>query len=688
MTGLRTHPAIVLVHPPLADPTQPYPSLPTLAGWLDAHGIATRVVDLNVEAAHWLWDAARVEALATRMSERILALDAMDALDFESQRELAALGAARSAMKAVLSADPSPIDVFRDRERFYDPLAYSWARLRSDALFEALSAAHFPFRYGWNHVVHHTVPWSFDLLATYARERLGPFDGLYDGFARCLSADVRLVGISIVFPSQFPEAVALAGALRRLRPDVLLLFGGPALHQVAVHMTPAEQRRLLEHVDALGIFEGEKTLEALAGLLESLPPDGPERAAALKTVPNLISRGAGDSLDTVQAGPRWTLDVRESPAPRFDDLDLDAYLAPERTLLYAPTRGCYWGKCSFCYYGLAETATATYREIAPEVAAAQLEALCQKHDTRHVYLSCDVLSPSYAVRFADALLARDLRITWSSDLKIEKYFTPERCERLKAAGLAAAAFGIESGSDRILSLIRKGTDRDTLTRVNRAFAAAGIATEWMTFTDHPTENVDEALETVAWIDAEKAHVSLFIVGRFGLERGSAIAQNPAAYGIDQVYFARGDDLRLYAQYTETVPSRSADDTARIDADVNRISAEFALHPYPWAGANSTHHTLLHLARFGPDAFKTHFQRAGDLRHALPRPPKTTLKGLEKRLRYDLDATLETEAHFTRAYLDRSLYSTVKGSGGLVAPLSLEDYQEAARAVPHARPVAR
>jgi hypothetical protein len=27
---------------------------------------------------------------------------------------------------------------------------------------------------------------------------------------------------------------------------------------------------------------------------------------------------------------------------------------------------CYWDKCSFCYYGLAETATASYREVPPE----------------------------------------------------------------------------------------------------------------------------------------------------------------------------------------------------------------------------------------------------------------------------------------------------------------------------------
>ena len=65
--------------------------------------------------------------------------------------------------------------------------------------------------------------------------------------------------------------------------------------------------------------------------------------------------------------------------------------------------------------------------------------------------------------------------------------------------------GIESGSDRILELMRKGSDRETMTRVNRSFHDAGIATEWMTFTDHPDESVEEALDTVHWIEAEQGH---------------------------------------------------------------------------------------------------------------------------------------------------------------------------------------
>ena len=66
-------------------------------------------------------------------------------------------------------------------------------------------------------------------------------------------------------------------------------------------------------------------------------------------------------------GARWLAghgmeDLRVVPAPDFDGLPLEKYFAPHLVLPYDPTRGCYWGKCTFCHYGLAEVGTAAYRE--------------------------------------------------------------------------------------------------------------------------------------------------------------------------------------------------------------------------------------------------------------------------------------------------------------------------------------
>jgi hypothetical protein len=687
----------LLVHPPFADPTQPYLSLPTLKGALRARGLDARVIDLNVEAAHYLFERETIETLARRVGERFLELDGQEELDFHEQLQYRALALSRAPLADLLAAQRSPLEVFQQREHFYDPLEYTHARRRTEGLFAALSAVHHPYRFDFNQASHAVVPWSFELLASYA-ESGSPLLAFYERFFAPVEdwdwsrgdpppdlGELAFAGISIVFPSQIPEAFALARFLRSRAPHAFLAFGGPCMHQIAIHMGSEQRSKLLAHVDAIGLFEGEQTLVELFPQLDAWREcrDAKERFAMLASVPNLLLRDP--ATNTPVAGPRHVVDLREAAPPDYSDLDLDRYLAPSRILLYAPTRGCYWDKCSFCYYGLAEAATASYREVPPERAASELARLAQRHGVKNFYMSCDVLAPKYALRLAEALIDKGVKIRWSSDLKIEKYFDAERCARLFEAGLRSAAFGIESGSDRILELMRKGVTRSTMTEVNRAFHAAGVATEWMTFTDHPGESAEEALDTVSWIEEERENVDLFLVGRFGLEAGSHIAQDPARYGVEEVFHAEGDDLRLYALFRQRGGPRSAADEERVDRAVDGAAESYDLHPYPWAGAISTHHTFLHFLELGPRAFRTHFRSARTLGRPPVTPQHATIPGLGRKPSFPLERIAERTELFLSRYLARALSTAdsdhgVERDGRRRAALCLADFEAASRRV--------
>jgi anaerobic magnesium-protoporphyrin IX monomethyl ester cyclase len=682
----------LLIHPPFADPTQPYVSLPVLKGHLRAKGLDADILDVNVEAANWLLAPATLAELAGKLEARWKALNRKRSLTFAEGRQYRLV--ADALPRVVLAADASPgiLETFLSRELFFDAARYERARRHADAALEGVSALFHPFRYSFNHASHDVVPWSFDLLDEHAR-REGPLDTLYerifesgeptglgdDGVPRVDLSECQLVGLSVAFPSQIPEAWRLARTMRRLAPHAFLTMGGPAIHQVAVHLEDDLKARLLALVDGIGLYEGEETLAQLIPLLPEWSATRDPRI--LGSVPNLLmSDPAGGPA---RLGPRATVDLGQAAAPDPEGLDLDRYLAPSRALLYAPTRGCYWNKCSFCYYGLSETATAKYREIPPARAAEEMERLSREHDVTYFYVSCDVLSPVYAVKLAQAMIDRGLQLRWSSDLKIEKWFTPERCATLARSGLTAAAFGIESGSDRILELMRKGCDRETMTRVNRDFHAAGIATEWMTFTDHPGESVDEALATIDWVEQERERVDLFIVGEFGLERGSAIFQDPQAFGVKDVWFAEGDELRLYAQFSEERGGRSAEDSDRIDEAVRRLSAGWRLCPYPWAGANSTHHTLLWFMERGQDAFRHGLGE--QQRAAAELQAEAAEVGLPSRPRFDLAEIAAREERFFAGYLRKALYTTLParrgGPGFALAPLSFEHFEEASAKEP-------
>ena len=85
---------VVLVNPPLCDPTMPYVAVPLLAAWLRGRGIEVLSVDANAEAVRWLMQPARLELLLDRARGRWRRLDAAASLGHAEQLEYAALARA------------------------------------------------------------------------------------------------------------------------------------------------------------------------------------------------------------------------------------------------------------------------------------------------------------------------------------------------------------------------------------------------------------------------------------------------------------------------------------------------------------------------------------------------------------------------------------------------------------------
>src|SRR5690606_23468298 len=212
---------------------------------------------------HWLFDPETIADVGRRLGARFSQLNGQYKLTFEEQRQYMALDEARPKLERILGASPSPIDVFQSRELFFDAATYTWARRQAEEYFDALNAVYWPFRYGFNTASHGVAPWSFDLLARYWEERKSPLQAFYeehfvtaaewdwdkpDG-PPCDPSDAEFVGISIVFPSQVPEALYLARFLRERAPQAFIALGGPAIHQIAVHLDEERRLKLLGWVD-------------------------------------------------------------------------------------------------------------------------------------------------------------------------------------------------------------------------------------------------------------------------------------------------------------------------------------------------------------------------------------------------------------------------------------------------------
>ncbi len=643
-----------LIFPPMADPTQAYVGLPVLKGYLRRRNIDIRLRDYNIEGLYFLLAAKTRQEWQHRLRERLQVLNNRKTLSLYEQMEYHRLAAALPLCRDFSDC----LAVMQDPHRFYHKKTYLRARDGFEDLFQVLEAVYFPFRFSFNRADHLVAPWDFQLLELYLAERRSPFDRFYRQQLDQLSAP-DFIGLSLTFVSQIPETFYLSRLIKQRFPDCFVMLGGPCIDQIIRNCDRETVSRIFDYVDAVGLQEGEKTLEQLLPLLQETSP-GAERFAA---IPNLMMKGA--MSDTLVQGPGATFDLGEAARPDYGDLDLDRYLAPERLLLYSPTRGCYWNKCSFCSYGFNQSGRHAYREIPVARAVADLKALQQEFGVSNFYLSADVLSPAYTMALAQGIIEANLSMHWSTDLRIEAAYTPERCRLLYQAGLRSVAFGIESGSDRVLKLMNKGINTELIRHINRNFHQAGISTSWMTFLNHPGEMGQEAAATLELIEQESSLVDQFIAGEFNLTPGSLISCHPEQYGITAVFHTQGDVFRLFPLFRgreEAAPDAEHD---TLDGQIDNLSQRYHLDHYPWAGAISTHHSFLYLLDSNPRVFAQPWPRPD-------RKVRPQSGNLPFKLKFSQADCRRREQSFMNRYLREALQPSPNGR----APLSFEHFQKA------------
>ncbi len=586
---------VALVYPPACDPTAPYLSVPTLTAQLRLRGIEVLPIDANVEAFDSILTAGKLNELRDRIEERLRDLGKREQLNHVDQLNYVALVRALPAANEIPKLIEDAKATLRDASRFADPQSYDRATAIIDHAMTVVSAAYSPLKLDFT---TYRTPFSMLTIEEVEKDASVERNPFFDWVETVLgprlrAAEVNVVGLSVCFPGQLQPAYSFALQLKRMLPGVHLTVGGPGVTQMMIRLQGHALAKALGPFDSAILYEGEGPLVALIEALEG--------GHSLRNLANVVLR---DKL----MGARFTAghgmqDLRELVAPDFDGLPLDRYLSPSLVLPYDPTRGCYWGKCTFCHYGLAEVGTAAYRERPVDTVVDHLEQLRKKHGTSTFYFSQDSVAPKTLLKLADRLVEREVDLQWATDLKPEKYLTQERAERLRRSGAVACALGVESGSQRVLDLIDKGAPVPVVGDVIDRLAKAGIAAEAMCFTDFPTETKSEAIETLEFLDEKREKLGLFIVGEFGLTHGALVAQNPENFGVEELWQLEGDEFGLGLFFRPSTPAKSDEDREAVDDRLAEVSDGFLLRRYPWAGAVSTAHTILTYAARGPGAFR-------------------------------------------------------------------------------------
>ena len=316
--------------------------------------------------------------------------------------------------------------VLRDStgRRFYDPVHYETAVSTVMAALQLVSAAYSPLKMDFTSYRTPFALLSEAQIRSDARPENNPFHDYFTGALcdRLISAGVELVGISMAFPGQIQPGYSLAYAIKARLPKAHITVGGPAITQLMARFDDARIAGMRGPFDSVVLFEGEAALLDLVDML-----------ACGRTPPPVI-RGARGS------------DLAGFSPPDFDGLPLEKYFSPEVVLPYDPTRGCYWGKCAFCHYGLSCRGTAAYRQRPVAEVAAHLKTISDRWGCRIVYFSQDAFAPAFAEKVAVAPAGCPGGHSLGTDMRPEPALTPACCRKLKAGGALSVALGIESAA--------------------------------------------------------------------------------------------------------------------------------------------------------------------------------------------------------------------------------------------------
>jgi anaerobic magnesium-protoporphyrin IX monomethyl ester cyclase len=589
---------VALIYPPTCDPTGPYLSVPTLTAYLRSHAIAVLPIDANVEAYDRLLRRKVMNEMARRVTRSLKRLDRRKSLHHTDQLFYARLWEVLPDLARVLESIEDAVAVLRDHSgvRFFDPYRYEQALQTVQAALRIISAAYSPLRMDFS---GYRTPFSLltpEQVKADAQPEKNPFHDYFAGELADLLAwyDPDVIGISMAFPGQIQPGYALAYTLRQTLPAAHVTVGGPAITQVFARLAAEKILSLLGPFDSAILYEGEEMLLALVHML-----------ARGQTPPRLLS------------GKRDT-DIGRLPPPDFEGLPLDKYFSPELVLPYDPTRGCYWGKCAFCHYGLSPRGTAAYRQRPVDRIVKDLLELEDRWGCRTFYFSQDAFAPQTARKLSLKLRSAGTSLSWATDMRPGPGLTADCCRDLQDGGALSMALGIESASPRLLQLIDKGISIKDIKAAVKNLSSAGIAVEAMCFIDFPTETYAEARSTIDFIENRKNQIALFICGQFALCHGSSVAQFPEKYGIRKIWHLKGDEYETGLFYDERFQAKSDAEHRKLDQAIDALSADWWLHDYPWAGALSTAHTLLWYAKYGPEAFKRFAKTPRRL--AGPQPP--------------------------------------------------------------------
>jgi ribosomal peptide maturation radical SAM protein 1 len=328
-----------------------------------------------------------------------------------------------------------------------------------------------------------------------------------------LALDVQLAGFTTTFMQNMPS-LALAHRLKRLRPELITVFGGGNCDGPMGHAL----HRNHPFVDYVVRGEGELAFPALLDRISHGEPPA--------DVPGVCWRRDGESIANTE--PRHPIPPAVIPRPDFGDWQSELERSPvseyvEPQLPLEGARGCWWGEkhqCTFC--GL-NGSFIEFRSHGADRLWSDMKALAARHRILDIIMVDNIIDMSY---FRD-FLPKVAEAGWDFRLhyEVKANIHPEHVSLLAEAGAVHVQPGIESLSSHVLKLMDKGATGAINVRLLRQCESHGITVDWNYLYGFPGETEDDYLSVISQFPAI-SHLQPPAATRITLERFSPYFERP------------------------------------------------------------------------------------------------------------------------------------------------------------------
>ena len=129
-------------------------------------------------------------------------------------------------------------------------------------------------------------------------------------------------------------------------------------------------------------------------------------------------------------------------------------------------------------------------------------------------------------------VSRGLDVRLDAYARLEKGFLDDDLlPRMAEAGFRTLYWGLESGNDRVLKSMRKGTTTRRAAAILEAAARAGLSNHCFVLVGFPGETLAEAEDTLAFLEEHAEAIDAIGLQAFVLSRDAPVGKDPARWGL-------------------------------------------------------------------------------------------------------------------------------------------------------------